>query len=612
MSQKQARLRVLERHIARLDRRLTNLEAIAGRFSLVRLAVFLGGAIIAATLYYAEPGWAVVSLVPWLGTFAVVVRYHRLTQESISRHQVWRDIKAAHAARMKLDWAHIPAAPDPPPDAGHPILRDLDLTGRYSLHRLVDTNVSQAGSRRLLDWLTATEPDLSRIYERQKLVKELIPLTTFRDKLQLNAKLALEDYGRWGDDRLLGWLKQPAPPEPSKLTTGLLTALGILTLALLILFITVEMPPYFLLSFLVYGQLYIWRSRQMGDLFGMAFALYDPLKSLQSVFGYLETYRYGKNSLLRQRCAPFLSQQHRPSTELKRVTRVLSAASVRNNPYLWFLLNLFLPWDFYVGYLLGRRKAVLGELLPQWLDRWFELEALCALATLAHLNPGYTFPTIIPLEARPTDQPIFETRALGHPLIPDDERVCNDFTIQALGELAMITGSNMAGKSTFLRTLGVNLCLAYAGGPVNARALTTIPLRIFTCIRVTDSVTDGISYFYAEVKRLKALLSELEADHPLPLFFLIDEIFRGTNNRERLAGSRAYIRTLVGQYGTGVLSTHDLELVQLSEEIPQIKNYHFAETIEDGRMSFDYKLQPGPCPTTNALKIMQMEGLPVG
>jgi DNA mismatch repair ATPase MutS len=141
--------------------------------------------------------------------------------------------------------------------------------------------------------------------------------------------------------------------------------------------------------------------------------------------------------------------------------------------------------------------------------------------------------------------------------------------------------------------------------------LQTGLLRLFTCIKVSDSVTDGISYFYAEVRRLKALLRACEAEEPLPLCFLIDEIFRGTNNRERLIGSRAFIHALARGHGVGVISTHDLELVTLADTVPSIRNYHFREEVHDGRMVFDYQLRPGPCPTTNALQIMQMEGLPI-
>jgi len=192
-----------------------------------------------------------------------------------------------------------------------------------------------------------------------------------------------------------------------------------------------------------------------------------------------------------------------------------------------------------------------------------------------------------------------------------NQKVVNDFSIHKRGEIDIITGSNMSGKSTFLRTLGINLCLAYAGGPVNASLFQTSLFRIFTCIRINDSVTEGYSYFYAEVKRLRKLLTEVESDNNMPLFFLIDEIFKGTNNRERRIGSESYISALVGKKCIGLISTHDLELVTLEEILPDIRNYHFKEDVLDGQMVFDYKLREGPCPTTNALKIMQMEGLPI-
>jgi len=190
-------------------------------------------------------------------------------------------------------------------------------------------------------------------------------------------------------------------------------------------------------------------------------------------------------------------------------------------------------------------------------------------------------------------------------------KVCNDFELDQHQRIVILTGSNMAGKSTFLRTVGVNLALAYAGAPVNAASMQTSLFRLFTCIKVSDSVQDGLSYFYAEVKRLQALLAATETDDGLPLLFLIDEIFRGTNSRERLIGSRSYIRELSQRRSMGLVATHDLELIKLADEIKGVTNYHFREEVSNGRMVFDYRLRPGPCPTTNALKIMRLEGLPV-
>jgi DNA mismatch repair ATPase MutS len=226
------------------------------------------------------------------------------------------------------------------------------------------------------------------------------------------------------------------------------------------------------------------------------------------------------------------------------------------------------------------------------------------LANFAWLNPDYTWPDLVAA-------PHFVAQRLGHPLIPHDERVYNDYAVTELGTIALITGSNMAGKSSFLRTIGINLCLAYMGGPVVADSLQTTLFRVYSSIQIHDSLADGFSFFYAEVRRLQALLAAWRQEDERPLCFLIDEIFRGTNNRERLIGSRSYIRALAGGHGIGFIATHDLELVQLADELPGIKNFHFRDAVVNGRMVFDYKLHPGPCPTTNALKIMELAGLPV-
>jgi DNA mismatch repair ATPase MutS len=163
-----------------------------------------------------------------------------------------------------------------------------------------------------------------------------------------------------------------------------------------------------------------------------------------------------------------------------------------------------------------------------------------------------------------------------------------------------------------VRTLGVNLCLAYAGAPVDALRFESRPFRLYTCIRINDSLGDGFSYFYAEVRRLKGLLEALrDPAASLPLLYLIDEIFRGTNNRERLIGSQAFVRALIGQPGVGLIATHDLELAALAQEHAQAKNVHFSDQVLEGRLAFDYKLRPGVSPTTNALRIMAMEGLPI-
>jgi hypothetical protein len=363
-------------------------------------------------------------------------------------------------------------------------------------------------------------------------------------------------------------------------------------------------PQVWPIVFLAYmGAMFVNQSR-VATASKDLYELEKALTHFKSVFGYLEKRCYQNTPGLAEVCAPFGEQGKQPSTEIKRLGRLAAALGVRTNPMLWFLIHIFVPWDFFFTYRLELVKKEMAHLLPRWLHAWHELEALNSLANFAYLNPQYTFPSLMPDEGR------LAARNLGHPLLKPGVKVCNDFELNHEQRIVILTGSNMAGKSTFLRTVGVNLVLAFAGAPVNADSLQTSLFRLFTCIKVSDSVQDGLSYFYAEVKRLQSLRAATKEDD-LPVLFLIDEIFRGTNSRERLIGSRSYIRALSETTSVGLIATHDLELIKLSEEIEGVTNHHFREEVHDGRMVFDYRLRPGPCPTTNALTIMRLEGLPV-
>ena len=276
------------------------------------------------------------------------------------------------------------------------------------------------------------------------------------------------------------------------------------------------------------------------------------------------------------------------------------------NPLAWLLANVIFPVDIISLHQLTQHRKQLEIQLPIWLDSWYELEGLSSLATFAYLHSTYSWPMFVD-----DSESVLEAVAIGHPLLDPETKVHNDFRFAEMGEMALVSGSNMAGKSTFLRTVGINLLLSYSGTVVNADLLHFRPLRLFSCINVSDNITDGYSYFYAEVRRLKALLEAVEKPDKQPVFYLVDEIFRGTNNRERLIGSRYVVSSLVGQRAVGLISTHDLELVTLSDQLTNIRNYHFRDDVLEGKMIFDYTLHDGPSPTTNALQIMRLEGLTV-
>jgi hypothetical protein len=600
--------RTLKRYRDRVQRRISALERLSSYYTWARLLVFMVGVVVSLATFFTLGAWPFAgALLGAASLFILVVHRHRRIEETLQRFQLLLRFLHSQAARIRREWASLPPARAPHPRFDHPFEGDIDVTGEHGLHRLLDTAATAEGSARLRAWLTATVPDNHTISLRQQRVEELRPLHLLRHKLWISATRLAAGEQPWDASRLLAWLQRF---QAGNALAGWLVVLSVLAVANALLFLGDRLgyiDSWWRYTLGLYALLYLTHGRTIGGVFSEAAALRDEVARVETVFRHLEAFGFGQTPQLAALVAPFSDATHRPSSYLQRLAWVVNATGLQGNPLVALALNVVGPWGLFFAHQLNRCKAQIADEMPGWLDVWYELEALAALANFAELHPGYCTPQIGGQRALP----VFQGKGIGHPLLPDSVKVRNDFQIKTLGEVVILTGSNMAGKSTYLRALGLNLVLAYTGSVVDAEALSTTLFRLFTCIRVNDSVSDGISYFYAEVQRLAALLSALETAHSLPLFFCIDEIFRGTNNRERLIGSRAYLHALVGKQGAGLIATHDLELVKLADELPGVRNFHFRDDIEDGRMIFDYILRAGPSPTTNALKIMRSVGLPV-
>mgnify|MGYP003578328451 CR=1 FL=1 len=608
------RLPQLERQIARLQRRTEFLNEISRKYWNARRIIFVAGVLLALSfcgVSGTRAGWITGGLLA--AVFGVVTIFHNRVRDSLNRTSILIDIKQVQIARIRLVWDRLPPTEQSPlAVANHPFASDLDIVGERSLHRLIDSAVTKEGSERLMSWLLAVRPDVSVIQHRQALVRELKDLSVFRDRLQLLSAVARQSTvgprsraSHWNSHILIDWIERITPHASLLKVVLFLSALSALNIACIVLTALNVTPWIWPLTFLLYmGAMYLYQHR-IASAWNELQQLEKALTHFKVVFRYLESRSYKNTPRLGEICAPFRDQEKQPSVEIRRLGTLAAALGVRTNPLLWLLVHVVVPWDFIFTHRLNLLRTELAHLLPRWLDAWYELEALNALANFAYLNPEYTFPTIS------SEQNHFAARNLGHPLLNHETKVCNNAKLGQGQRIVILTGSNMAGKSTFLRTIGVNLCLTYAGTTVNADELETSLFRPFTCIKVSDSVQDGLSYFYAEVKRLQALLAAAKADDSMPVLFLIDEIFRGTNSRERLIGSRSYIRSLSQSNAIGLVATHDLELIKLADEIDGVVNFHFREEVSHGRMVFDYRLRPGPCPTTNALTIMRLEGLPV-
>ena len=555
--------------------------------------------------------WAVIQ---WIGVggsicgFLILILQHCRLHHRLKRYQIWRNIKQANIARARVDWEGIASTTLTDSKSYGETGEDLNLLGTHSLHHLLDLSISERGSHRLADWLTTPVPDSQTIWQRQTAIKELSALTHFRERLLLSFYLTSKE--KIDSEKMTRWLNVSFPDKRIKVVFMISTGLLALVYTLLGFANLMALPTLWLYSYGLYLILVLSHMPVLTPVLEAAQWLDDELAVFNQILLFLERYPFRKDlSQINHLCAVFQDTKRKPSRRIRALKWAAACIGIRNNPIMALGLNLFFPWDLFFCRWVLRQRQYLRRDFPKWLDKLANLEAMNALANFAYLHPDGCFPEF--QNANDGTGPLLETHAMGHPLIDPAKRVDNDFTIDHLGRVAIITGSNMAGKSTFLKTVGINLVLAYAGGPVRAHFFRTCFFRIRTCIRISDSLIDGISSFYAEVKRLREILSAIQDSNPIPVIFFIDEILRGTNNRERLIGSASLLRFLIQTCSTGLISTHDLELASLENEFSQIANYHFGETIREGKMFFHYTLRNGPCLTTNALHIMKAEGLPV-
>jgi len=589
-----------------LGRRLKEWRERDARLGTWRLSIFFGGFALVAVLVLAKvPGATPIAILLALA-FLVLVVWNSISHRYVEKYTAYDRLMAREDARRELDWDRLPPLPAADTLPNFPrYFYDLDVWGEKSLLRLIHSAVSNSGLAALVGLFSDAAVSREEILRRQALVKELHRKRVFRRKMRLSVTLGRETYlDLLSIESLLqGSLHSPAAPR-------WVLALSIfqgLTIALLIGFVLRLVPPVFAIPWGISFLIFTLAAREFYNPFGRAVSLEKNLSGFSRIAEVLENHRANPSGELSNLLAVF-QQSEKPSVVLKRVSRFVSLLSVRAHPLVYILLNVFLPWDYAITLRLEKLRARLSAIAPKWIRALSEIDAFSSLAEFADIAPGLTYPEIVdPIEGHP----VVEAQGFGHPLIPAARRVTNSFKLGKSTHCLLVTGSNMSGKSTFLRTVGINFVLARSGGPVVASEGRFSTASLHTALRLADSLQDQVSSFYAEVKELKEILVAAQGGSSVPVLYLIDEIFRGTNNRERLIGSRAYIEALSTCRAGGLISTHDLELAEIPKKRPGMENVHFRETIENGQMHFTYKMSEGPCPSTNALRIMELNGLPI-
>jgi hypothetical protein len=612
-----------ETRLARTSRQLSRARLTLAAALVALLVVSAGYGLIAAPLAWTLGGLGVaafVALVVWHDRVEhrrrVDAAHVRISQAALDRHlRRWEALSLetdAHAAAVD------PASGAPAEDAA--TAEDLDLFGRASLRQLLGRTATPAGAARLATWMRdATHGAPSDVIARQQAIRELAPLIDHREAL-LAESLAQQDLRHGSPEAVSRWVEGPASPLARGSVAVAALALPLATLAL----IAADRMGYrgggwWLLLVAVAWVLRAVFARPIAPAFAGSDALSGEVRRYAAMLAGWEQVP-AASDLLVQLQARLTTGPMPASRALRSLGRLVDLADLRWSHLPHVFVHSLTAWDVHVAAALERWNARHGAHVADWFDALADLDALATIAALAHDEPAWTFPSFdaaaATAAAPATTAPVLSAAHLAHPLIPETVRVGYDVEVGPPGTVLVVTGSNMSGKSTLLRAIGLNVVLAQMGAPVCARAMALPSARLETSIRIADSLAAGVSYFMAALLRLKLVVEA--ADRPWQpgaprVLYLLDEVLQGTNSEERQIAIRHIVRHLVATSAIGALTTHDLHLVHAPEFLAHARHVHFTEHVEEGDegpvMRFDYLLRPGPAQSRNALALVRMVGL---
>jgi hypothetical protein len=526
--------------------------------------------------------------------FVMLMRYHgKLFQEKTHLENLVKindlELKALSGNRTGLDPGTEFINPH------HPYSHDLDIFGEGSLFQFINRCNTRVGRKKMADRLAYPLLSKNDVVDQQQAINELAEKFDFRQHFQAAGKEIEEE----AQDRkqLADWLTIPSFIYGKTMFKFLLVALPLVSTVLLIgLFFSEKFRPFvFLMAAVQWGILgfNIKRVNAFHEYIGKK---KNILQKYAALLGRLESEKFTSALMLR-----IGGSASNAGKKVKQLADLVYAFDARGNSLMSIVVNSFVLYDLQYVYRLERwREENAGQLLT-WLDATAETEVISSFGTFAFNNERFIYPSI---------QSTFEIAGeqVGHPLIPATESITNDFKIGDGENIMIVTGANMAGKSTFLRTIGINLILALNGAPVCAAAFKCPIINLRTGMRTADSLKDHQSYFYAELDRLKGIMDELRQN--IPLLILLDEILKGTNSTDKQAGSIALVKQLLPHPCLAIIATHDLALGELENEFPtRVKNFHFEANIENDQLFFDYKLKRGIAQKMNATFLMKKMGI---
>jgi hypothetical protein len=588
-----------EKRLQDLRSQLKKLQQRKSSFAWLRL-----GAIIAlfAGFYFL---WSlgivpvIIAAIVLLGVFIRLIYADLKNQSAIEDHNRLIQINDNELKCLAGDYYDFDSGEEHAPK-NHPYANDLDIFGRASIFQYINRTTSEPGSHQLAEYLKSPAP-IETILQRQIAIKELSGKITWIQNLQSSGQKEKITFSAKG--RLQQWMKEPPTLSLFKPWRWLRYILPVIILSIITLYIFNKVGDgLFYLTLLIFAVIAYQINKVVAPIHEKLSKVAAELNTLSSIISDIENEKF-ESPLLKEFQLMFLGNG-KSSEEIYKVKKILDKLDLRYNIVLSLPLNLLLLWNLQQILDLEKWKLKEQNSLDKWFDAFSHFETLNSLAILKFNQPKWTFPSISP------EYFSISGTEIGHPLIAENKRVNNFISIENNSQLMLITGSNMAGKSTYLRSIGVNIILAMAGSPVCAETFSVSHVQVISSMRVTDNLEESTSTFYAELKKLKTIIEKVNAGEKV--FILLDEILRGTNSLDRHIGSKALIRQLIHNKAAAIIATHDLELANLKEKFAQnILNYHFDVQVSNEELFFDYHLKPGVCTSLNASILMKKIGIEV-
>jgi hypothetical protein len=512
------------------------------------------------------------------------------------------DISKQSLNRVSGRWTSFDDTGEDFRDDEHFYASDLDIFGRGSLFQYVNTAFTHTGRKVLARFFIKPLKDVQTISERQQAVDELARRFGWRQRFEAEARLAAR---RTADPAgLIMWAGDWDKAFLASWKPFILRMLPVVTIVLVLgAFVFGVFSWHFPVTALVVQTLLLkYKGKERYKVLGTAIRFKDDIRVYERMLRIFEKRKFDGSYLVRLGKRLENNRSEAACKQVEKLVKIADSISNRNNAY-YIVFNILTLWDYQCLIALESWKRDSGSRLEEWLEVLGELEALASLSVLRHDHEDWA------TAGFEENKLLLEAASMGHPLL-SASRICNDLRLARPVGVLLITGSNMSGKSTLLRTAGINLVLAYAGAPVCAAGFQCALMDIYTCMRISDSLEKNISSFYAEILRIKMIVEAVNRGQKV--FFLLDEIFRGTNSKDRHMGAKILVQKLVRANTLGLVSTHDLELGELEKESEgRVKNGHFREYYEGNRIRFDYKLRPGVSTTRNAAYLMRMAGIEV-